>query len=268
MKLALNYSAPAAELVRQSRIAIDLWKCPDWPDMVATARAEHPVYVHFELRAGSGKLDATDWNRVEGFLIQTGTPYVNLHLSPRVTDFDAGDLDNADAVIEHVLRDVRAATRRFGPERVIVENGPYQYPEGVAPRPAVDPEVIRRIVHETGCGFLLDLSHARITAQQLGMDEHEYVARLPVDRLCELHITGLDYNDHLLIDHMPLRDDDWLAAEWAMACIHAGDWTEPWVVAFEYGGVNSAFQWRSDPAVMAAQVPRLRTLATGNGRVA
>jgi len=267
LKFALNYSAPAANLAREGQIAVDLWKCPDWPDMIATAGAEHPVYVHFELRVGSGKLDMTDWHRVEDLLVQTGTPFVNLHLFPCEADFQAGALDDADAVIEQLLRDVRAAAEQFGPERVIVENAPHQYPGGVILRPAVDPDVISCLVREIDCGFLLDLSHARITARQLGMNEREYVAQLPVDRLRELHLTGLACHDGLLIDHMPLTEEDWLAAEWAMARIQAGDWAEPWAVAFEYGGVGPTFEWRSDPAAMAAQVPRLRTLVTGNGRV-
>jgi uncharacterized protein (UPF0276 family) len=267
LKLALNYSAPAAELVRHGQIAIDLYKCPDRPDVVAAARAEHPVYVHFDLWAGSGRLDATDWKRVEGLLDQTGTRFVNLHLAPRETDFEPGHPLDVEVVIERVFHDVISAVKRFGPERVIVENAPHLYPGGVIPRPAVDPDVISRLVREIGCGFLLDLSHARIAARQLGLDEREYVARMPVDHLRELHITGLDHDGQYWRDHMPLTDEDWTEAAWALAHIRAGRWTEPAIVALEYGGVSPAFAWRSDPAVMAAQAPRLLALVNGNGRV-
>ena len=279
MKLALNYSAPAAELVRHGQIAIDLYKCPDWPDVVAAARAEHPVYVHFDLWAGSGRLDATDWNRVENFLVQTGTRFVNLHLAPRETDFEPGHPLDEEGVIERVFYDVISAVKRFGPERVIVENAPHRFPGGVIPRPAVDPDIISHLVCEIGCGFLLDLSHARtlapalrasasagVAARQLGLDEREYVARMPVDHLRELHITGLDHDGQYWRDHMPLTDEDWTEADWAMARIHAGEWAEPAIVALEYGGISSAFAWRSDPAVMAAQAPRLLALVNRNGK--
>ena len=66
---------------------------------------------------------------------------------------------------------------------------------------------------------------------------------------------------------MPLTDEDWTEAAWALAHIRAGEWAEPAIVALEYGGVSSAFAWRSDPAVMAAQAPRLLALVNGNGRV-
>ena len=35
-------------------------------------------------------------------------------------------------------------------------------------RPSVEPEVITRVVEESGCGLLLDISHARIVANYLG----------------------------------------------------------------------------------------------------
>jgi uncharacterized protein len=267
VKFALNYSEPTAALVRQGRIELDLWKCPSWAEVVAAASAQMPVYVHFDLWAGSGDLDATDWNRVEGFLGQTGTRFVNLHLAPLEKSPGEGRPSDGNPVVERLFGDVMSAVRRFGAERVIVENVPHEFPGGVISRPAVDPQVISRLVHEAGCGFLLDLSHARITARQLGLDEREYIAGLPVDRLCELHITGLDHDGRYWRDHMPLTDEDWAAAEGAMAHIHAGRWARPEIVALEYGGVSSAFIWRSDPAVIAVQAPRLRTLVKENGRL-
>ncbi len=36
-ELALNYSELAARLVRAGAIRIDRFKCPAWPDLVATA---------------------------------------------------------------------------------------------------------------------------------------------------------------------------------------------------------------------------------------
>jgi hypothetical protein len=49
--------------------------------------------------------------------------------------------------------------------------------------------------------------------------------------------------------------------EWAIANIRAGRWAEPWVVSFEYGGVNVPPVYTSEPAVLLDQVPRLYALA-------
>jgi uncharacterized protein (UPF0276 family) len=146
---------------------------------------------------------------------------------------------------------------------VIAENAPFPEPVYGTPRVAAEPQVIGRVMQETGCGFLLDLSHARMAALGLGMDEREYISGLPLDRLCELHITGLGRVDGQLHDHMPMRPEDWPTVEWALQQIHTGQWAKPWAVAIEYGGVGPVFQWRSESAVIAADVPRLYELVKG-----
>jgi uncharacterized protein (UPF0276 family) len=262
---ALNYSVEAADLLRQGQIAPDRFKCPDWPDMIAEAQQFAPVYVHFALRAGAGTLAATDWARVAALLEQCDTPYVNVHLAPMQPDMPHIPLDTTDpahaaAIRERLLHDVGAVVEQFGAERVSVENVPYfghipdTYP---ILRPAAEPALIRQVLEETGCGLLLDLSHARIAARYLGYDEQEYVAALPTERLRELHITGLRKIDALWHDHMPMVGDDWPAFAWALERIAAGAWARPWVVSFEYGGVGGPFVGRSEAAVIAEQVPRL-----------
>jgi uncharacterized protein len=139
-------------------------------------------------------------------------------------------------------------------------NGRSFGPAGEFHRACVEPAVIRRVVEQTGCGFLLDLSHARIAAHYLGVDPHDYVAQLPTERLRELHLTGVRQVKSRLADHMDLTEKDWQWAEFAMRRIRAGDWSRPWTVAFEYGGVGEPFKWRTDKAVLAEQVPRLYDL--------
>src|SRR5208283_4841828 len=128
----------------------------------------------------------------------------------------------------------------------IVENVPLGNPqEGFSPA-CGDAEAVCRIVRGAKVGFLLDLSHARLTARFLGLDEREYVSRLPVGRICELHLTGLGLLDGRLRDHMPRKDVDWEMAQWAMGQIGAGRWSTPRMVACEYGGVGEKFRLRSD----------------------
>src|SRR4051812_724592 len=93
MRFAVNYSAAAAQLVANRLIEPDLFKVPSWPDLIATAAVMKPVYVHFPLRAGcgSGVIDtetrqSPDWAQIEALLATTGTPYVNVHLTPTIGD--------------------------------------------------------------------------------------------------------------------------------------------------------------------------------------
>jgi len=267
MKFALNYSPQAADLLQRGLIALDLFKCPDWPDLITAARACCPVYVHFGLHAVRDFAEQLDVARIDEFRLSTGTTYVNLHLTPRPADFPDMAVDTTDPrdtarIVETMLAAVRRAVEVFGAERVIVENVPYHGPAGDVLRPAVDPAVIRRIVDETGCGFLLDISHARLSARHTGGDEHAYLAQMPGERLRELHVTGIGVNQagHPS-DHLPMTDDDWPFVDWVLDRIRAGEWSAPDLMAFEYGGIGPKFAWRTDPAVIATQVPRLYALA-------
>jgi uncharacterized protein (UPF0276 family) len=156
-----------------------------------------------------------------------------------------------------MIEDVASVVRRYGAERTIVENIPYRGVYGKTLRPAVEPAVIRRICTETGCRLLLDISHARIAAHHLQIDEQTYMDALPVDRLQELHFTGLHDLDGVLMDHLPVLETDWPVLEWAFHRIRAGVWASPWMLALEYGGIGEKFKHRSDARVLASQVPIL-----------
>lgn len=262
MLLAVNYSLPSAELFRSGAIVVDRFKCPPWPDMIAEAEKLAQVTVHFEFQAGPGLTAQTDWAATQAWLARTPTTYVNTHLNPRPQDFpglpvDTTDPVQAERVYAQLYADVQALTAQFGPERVIVENIPYYATQGDLLRPASEPAIINRLVEETGCGLLLDISHARIAARYLGLDECDYMNSLPVRRLRELHFTGIQELDGLPMDHLPIQASDWQALEWVLDRIRAGAWARPGMLAFEYSGLGKWFTEHSDPAVIAAQVPRL-----------
>jgi uncharacterized protein (UPF0276 family) len=220
-------------------------------------------------------------------MVKTDTPQVNLHLEATGEDHpdipvNTDDAAHVELVTEHLIKDVRPVVARFGPERVVVEN---DHPaRGYNLRPVYLPEVIRRVVRETGCGLLLDVGHARLAAHTLGVDLFDYLGQLPTDRLCELHITGMQrfegrwaqlarragfdeatIQEHIgyLVDHLPITDDGWQVYAWAMNQVHQGAWARPWIVTFEYGGADGVWEIMTDPAVLAEQVPRLYRLVKG-----
>ncbi|MEN9935362.1 MAG: hypothetical protein RLZZ387_1941 [Chloroflexota bacterium] len=263
MEFALNYSPQAADLLRAGGIALDRFKCPDWPDLIATAAELRPVYIHFPLVAGSRR--PIDWAQVAELLERTATPHVNLHLAPDVSAHpdippDSAEPAHASLIAERMLPDVLAACERFGPERVVVENIPYRFPSRDFLRASVEPAAIRRVVEEAGCRLLLDISHARITALHTGVDARAYIESLPVARLGELHITGIGLHQGQVTDHLRMSEGDWPDVEWALGRIREGAWGAPRMVALEYGGIGPLFEWRSDAAAIAVDVPRLYNL--------
>ncbi len=265
MEFTINFSPQAAQLFADGKIRVDRFKCPDWPDMIEEARALAPVYVHFPLDAGTLSGRPVDLDAVGAMRRETNTPFVNYHLVAYGRDFHEVRADTEDprvtaAVIERACGALTPAVERFGAECVILENIPYFGATGKYMRPSVDQTVLRRVLDDTGCGMLLDLSHARIAAHYLGVDPHAYVESLPVSRLRELHLTGVAWVDGKLLDHMGLADEDLAWTQWAVDRIAAGDWRRPDLIAFEYGGIGEPFKWRSDAAVIERDVSRLNEI--------
>lgn len=267
MKFAINYSPQAEQLLQNETIQIDVFKCPSWDDLVPRVHQSHPAYVHFGFIAGRNQLDDIDLDWVEQWLDTTETLVINTHLAVCEEDFAQGDSITTEGVIEKVVRDVEFFGKRFGNERVIVENIPYPDPgwqDGLL-KEAVDPAVISQVVEQTGCGLLLDVAHAIRACEGIGeTDIKGYLNAMPVHALRELHVVGIlpDINAHgVRQDHHELLESDWEMVEWSVAQIREGKWNEPDVMAYEYGGLGPLFAPRSDVSVIAEQAPRLYQLA-------
>ena len=268
MKLAVNYSPQAADLLAHGQVCFDLFKCPDWPDIIAAAQAVCPTYVHFSLRAGRGGVDAAALDRIADLLEKTETHEVSTHLAPDGDGFPGMPLDtrepeHVERVIEAALRDVAALVEHFGARRVSVENTMWapDAPHRI-PRPALEAGTIDRIVRRMGVGLVLDLAHARCTAKFLGVGERDYIRSLPLDRLRELHVSGTrEEPNGLWEDHFELSEDDVALTEWAFDRIRQGDWPAPWVLTLEYGGTGDPFRDRSDAGALRRQLTRLDHLA-------
>jgi uncharacterized protein (UPF0276 family) len=267
MFLAINYSLEAADLVRSGKIAIDYFKTPDWGWMVDDAETLRPAAVHFDLEAGNGELDDVDWVEVDRLAQITHTPYINLHLDCKQKRFPHMDIEttsNTDRrkVFDQLLSDIMSVVKRYDPGRVILENSPYRGGLGKLLRPSVEPDIIARLVEETGCGFLLDISHAVITARYFSMDAQEYLSCLPTQMVKELHFAGMHKIKGEWIDHLSIRKRDWRWLEYVLDQVQAGVYGRPWLLAFEYGGVGSVFAWRSYSQVIQEQVPMLTQRVT------
>jgi uncharacterized protein (UPF0276 family) len=260
MKLAINYSSAAGKLVQSRDIEIDYFKTPDWSWMVEEAQKIRPVATHFNLEAGNGQLHKVDWEEVDRLAKSTQTPFVNLHIDPRQKyhpDVASGSEKNSDKkrILKCILSDVDQVVDRFGSNRVILENSPYRGEFGNTLRLGVEPDIISKVVEETGCGLLLDISHAIIASHYIGMDTYEYFSRLPTDKVLEMHFAGIHRIKGVWTDHLSILKKNWRWLDWSLGQIQSANWSQPWLLAFEYGGVGKQFEWRTDPKVIRTQVP-------------
>lgn len=297
MEFALNYSPAAAELIARGAMTVDRFKCPAWPDLIDRLTATGtPVYVHFPLLVGTGRGcpvdtetgDVPDWGRIEDLMARTGTPWVSAHLGPRPEDHpglaDRPWKAQIEIITDTMVRDLAPLVARFGADRVVGENI-FEF-FGMHLRPAVMPKVLRSVVESVGCGLLLDLSHARLAARDLGIDARDYIEALPVDHVREVHVTGIQRFDATWVarmrahgvntesitrlegqwvDHLPMTEEDWAFFAWALGRIHRGSWATPEIIAYEYGGLGPWFEALTIPERLAAQVPRLAKMVHSDG---
>jgi len=275
MQVAINYSPQAASLLDDNSISLDIFKAPAWEDLIDSLLPERNIYVHFPLvirdkqviNSESNAPVDLDW--VARLRHKTGTPYVNVHFAPRPSDYPDIDPDSqTDETVNLLVADAQIALQplinRFGAENVIVENVPEGGHNLVA---ATLPHAIKRVIETSGVNFLLDISHAYIAADFLGMNVQEYLNALPVDRIREMHTTGIElitekhlqklaeldihdsfYHNYLgrLVDHLPFTARDWDYLGWCLDQIHEGHWHAPDVVAFEFGGVGGFWEKIAD----------------------
>ncbi len=264
MKLALNYSPQALELLEEGQIDIDVIKCPDQSDLVEKIRCLTPTYVHFSLNAGTQGF-SPDWQKLEDTLKTTETRFINLHLETTSEDHPhipilSLDRDHESYIVEKLIKDVQEVTSRFGAENVILENDPYHAEVRASfrlLRLSAEPRAISEIIRQTGCGLLLDIDHARVSSHYMNISLEKYIAGLPTERLKELHMTGTRQHkeEAWLESHHEMRQQDWLIFDWALEQIQSGSWAHPDVYAFEYGGIGEKFDRHSDKATIAEQVP-------------
>jgi uncharacterized protein (UPF0276 family) len=289
MRFAVNYSTQGAMLWRDGTIEVDCFKCPAWPQLIDDIIDDYPLYIHYPLRVGSGIGDALntetkqrpDWELFLQLGEKTHTPHFNVHLAPIAGDHadipvNSLDYTYSQKLIQSMVADMQPLLNIARPENVVAEN--IYSACGQHPLSAIVPEVTREVIQETKCNLLLDISHARIAARELDMDVKDYINQLPVDRIKEIHVTGIQVlDDHWIhklsqagislanlekyfyhpIDHLPMVEQDWLFFQWALDQIWEGNWQEPEFITFEYSGIGEGFfQATTERSILAEQIPR------------
>ncbi len=85
-----------------------------------------------------------------------------------------------------------------------------------------EPEFLAELTRRTGCGLLLDINNIYVSACNLGFDACDYLARIPWDRVGEIHLAGhsiqqIDETQVRIDDHgSPVTDEVWALHELAL----------------------------------------------------
>ena len=242
IKLACNYYPEVIELVQESKIQIDYVKYPalgyhmsvfenkdltDYKEFVHNVRPICPIMLH-GLGAAKHNIGSKTFredlevNLAREAIRISDVNGVSIHLSG--IDVSLTREENKEILINNIifLKNVFADA-----EFVTLENihGSKRHDFG----DCMKPDFIAEVLNGADAGFLLDISHAYATAKVIGMDFYEYLNRLPLHRVYEIHINGWIEQGEDLMAHTKINDIGYEALEYVLTK------TKPSIVTLEYG---------------------------------
>lgn len=171
-------------------------------DAFAELSARYPIVCHgLSLSLGGVEpLDETFLIRVRRFLDQHRVPIYSEHLSYCADDghlYDLMPIPFTEEAVHHVAARIRQAQDILG-RRMAVENISYY----AAPFQALaEIDFLNAVLAEADCDLLLDVNNVFVNSINHRYDPHEFIARVPGNRIAYLHIAGhYDEAEDLKID--------------------------------------------------------------------
>lgn len=144
--------------------------------------------------------DRTRARWVSDHLCFTGVAGKNTH--------DLLPIPYTEESLRHVARRVREV-QDFLEAPLALEN-PSTYLELHASTMS-EPDFLAALAEEADCALLLDVNNVYVSAYNHGFDASEYLAKIPFDRVVQLHVAGhTSYGTHIVDTHIgPVTDPVW-----------------------------------------------------------
>ena len=256
LKLAANLSDPLISLIEAGDVPFDMIEVGPWysVDSICESKQKYPDFQF--LYHGSNQIIGVGFKprtipHIRSYIECTQSPWVSMHISLLLPGVwlmyrRLGWIMPPLPIEWSFGLYLRRASRLQRAIKVplILENMP-----GL-PFPGYElesnPDTIRRILYADSYNLLLDIAHARVAADIHNIDVYTYLARLPLDRVIQLHISGPCVQDGKLSDaHEVLQDEDYKILEWVMTQ------TKPEVLTLEYYRERNA---------LSDQLKRLRSI--------
>ena len=80
---------------------------------------------------------------------------------------------------------------------LLLENIAYSF---ALPGEMSEVEFVSSVVEQADCGILLDLTNLFVNSQNHGYDPHDYLRRLPLERVVQVHLAGSERHHHKWVD--------------------------------------------------------------------
>lgn len=150
---------------------------------------------------GPGPLDEVLLRRIRDFMREHGMHLFTEHLSWCADDshlYDLLPIPMTEEAVRYTAERIARAQDILG-MRIGVENAStYIAPTG---SDMTEPEFVRAVVEQADCLLHLDVNNIYVNSRNFGFDPHVYLAQLPLQRTCYVHVAGhYVEEDGLLID--------------------------------------------------------------------
>ncbi len=161
---------------------------------------------------GPDPLDEDYLQRLKRLVESIDAPFFSDHLCYTrlggVHLHDLLPLPFCEAAVEHAAERARRAAEFVG-RPFLLENPSYY---AVMPGQTMDEaSFLRAVVEEADCGMLLDVNNVYVNARNHGYDPFQFIDRLPLERVVQIHLAGHTPKPGVVIDtHIgPVPDDVW-----------------------------------------------------------
>ncbi|MCK4543854.1 MAG: DUF692 family protein [Spirochaetales bacterium] len=122
---------------------------------------------------------------------EVGTKGIDNH------NYAIGEILSEKEVFKSITNSLRIITRMLRERgykgKILIENLDY-HPTG-AYEYICKPYFISKVAENTNCGVLVDLAHTIISAHSFGMDVIDFVEKIGIDRIYEIHVNSPLYKD-------------------------------------------------------------------------
>ena len=164
-----------------------------FPAGLSSCRERWPFVTH-GLSMSLGGVDPLEpeyMKTLAGFLRELDVPWHSDHLcfsvAHQVASHDLLPVPFNDETVKHFAARIRQAQSMI-PTRLAVENVSYY----VTPKGSTldEGDFVRAVVEESGCGLMLDVNNVFVNAQNHGHDAKVILAKMPLDRVVQIHVAG------------------------------------------------------------------------------
>lgn len=240
MHIGCNWSKALEILLEREAVKIDYIKAGAYGtfnEEFLKMRSLRPILLH-----GLGNFECTGMNNIEivdfylanKLIKECNSPHYGLHLTITNSDMYQGMAE--EEIYERMCENIQIFKNNISVP-LLLENIPDTPEDRVVYDhfPYYNPEQINKLLVDNDVAFLLDITHAKITAQFHGLDVYDYIGQLPLNRIAEIHVNGSGYDkDGFPADtHESMKDEDYKLLEWVLKR------SNPAVVSLEYVGTKN-----------------------------